>query len=178
MWNGLKCTLDSAGTPIDFWITDDVSEMNTLNDKEPCYLFTESEYNENGDRIAIKTNCLPQYLNCIIDSGSNVTASLDFGLPKEVYMGNVAYDEFVTVYANFWKAFYNDQFNINTKKVTCFVKLDEMNQSYLRKFYFFDNRIWILNKVDSYDVNSDSTIRCEFIAVWDTSNYTAGQISY
>ena len=84
------------------------------------------------------------------------------------------YSQDVTLYANFWRAFYNDQFNIDTKKVTCFVKLDEMNQDYLREFYFFDNAIWILNKVDSYDINSDATVRCEFVRVQDVNNYTNG----
>jgi hypothetical protein len=49
-----------------------------------------------------------------------------------------------------------------------------MNQDYLREFYFFDNAIWILNKVDSYDINSDATVRCEFVKVQDVNNYTNG----
>jgi hypothetical protein len=58
------------------------------------------------------------------------------------------------------------------------VKFDKMNQDYLRKFYWFNNAIWILNKVDSYDVNDFGTTRCEFIKVQDTNNYVNGQISY
>jgi hypothetical protein len=152
--------------------------MADLNDGDHCFLYTESEYNVDGGRIAIKTNHLPQYLNCIIDSNSNVTYSLDFGLPKEIYMGNMNYSEDATIYANFWKKFYNDQFNIDTKKVTCFVRLYNMNQDFLREFYFFDNAIWILNKVDSYDVNSDATVRCEFIKVQDVYNYTNGVTTF
>ena len=174
MWNGIKSTVDSAGNPIYFWITDNLQEMDDLNDGDPCYIYTESEYSENNQRIAIKTNSLPQYINCMIDQSNNVTYSLDFGLPKEIYMGNMSYLEDATIYANFWKKFYNDQFNIDTKKVTCFVKLDNMNQDFLREFYCFDNAIWVLNKVDSYDVNSDNTVRCEFIKVQDIYNYTNG----
>lgn len=174
IWNGIKPTVDSAGNNIDFWITDNVEEMNDLNDNEPCFIYTESEYDVNNHRIAIKTNELPQYINCMVDSSNNVTYSLDFGLPKEVYMGNVVYTEDATIYGNFWKQFYNDQFNIDTKKVTCYVKLDNMNQDFLREFYFFDNAIWVLNKVDSYDVNSDATVRCEFIKVQDVYAYTNG----
>ena len=115
--------------------------MGDLNDGEPCFIFTESEYDSSQNRIAVRVDELPQYLNCMIDSSNNVTHSFDFGLPKEIYMGNMNYSQDVTLYANFWRAFYNDQFNIDTKKVTCFVKLDEMNQDYLREFYFFDNAI-------------------------------------
>lgn len=174
MWNGRKSTVDSTGNNINFWITDDLEAMNTLNDNEHCWLYTESEYDAAGNKIAIKVNQLPQYLNCMIDSSNNVTYSLDFGLPKEVYMGYVNYSTEATVYGNFWRSFYNDQFNIDTKKVTCFVKLYNMNQDFLREFYFFDNAIWILNKVDSYDINSDATVRCEFIKVQDVNDYTNG----
>ena len=178
MWNGVKQMRDSAGFPINFWITDNLDEMDTLNDNDPCFIYTEDEYDENGRQIAIRINSLPQYLNCMIDSSNNVTYSLDFGLPKEIYMGNMAYADTATVYSNFWKSFYNDQFNIDTKKVTCFVKLDNMNQDFLREFYFFDNAIWVLNKVDSYDVNSDTTVRCEFIKVQDVYDYTNGVTTF
>ena len=174
MWNGVKDIKDSVGNNIDFWITDNLELMNTLNDGDPCFIYTESEYDENNNKIAVKVNRLPQYLNCVIDDSSNITHSLDFGMPKEIYMGNMNYSPDSTLYANFWKAFYTDQFNIDTKKVTCFVKLDRMNQDYLREFYFFDNAIWILNKVDSYDINSNATVRCEFIKVQDIYSYTNG----
>lgn len=48
----------------------------------------------------------------------------------------------------------------------------------LRKFYWFDNSIWILNKIDSFDINSNNTVRCEFIKVQDMNNYTAGVQDY
>jgi len=178
MWNGIKPMTDLSGNIINFWITDNLDEMDELNDSDPCFIYTESEYDINNRKIAIKVNQLPQYLNCSIDTSSNVTYSLDFGLPKEIYMGNMNYSEDATIYANFWKKFYNDQFNIDTKKVTCFVKLDNMNQDFLREFYFFDNAIWVLNKVDSYDVNSDATVRCEFIKVQDVNNYVNGVTTF
>lgn len=178
MWNGVKPTVDSTGNNINFWITDKIAAMDDLNDGESCFIYTESEYDVNNNRIAIKMNSLPQYLNCIIDSSNNVNYSLDFGLPKEVYMGYVNYDENATLYSNFWKSFYNDQFNIDTKKVTCFVRLYDMNQDFLREFYFFDNAIWILNKVDSYDINSDATVRVEFVKVQDVNDYTNGVTTF
>jgi hypothetical protein len=101
MWNGVKPTVDSAGNNINFWITDKVPAMDELNDGEDCFIYTESEYDANQNKIAVKVNALPQYLNCIIDSSNNVTHSLDFGLPKEVYMGYVNYDENATLYHNF-----------------------------------------------------------------------------
>ena len=176
LYNGSKSLTDSSGTNIDFWITDDLYEMKKLNES-PCYLYTESAYDSSSNQIAIKVNQLPQYLNCII-SNNNVTHSFDFGLPKEIYFGNVGYTENATVYYNYWKQFYSDQFHIDTKKLTCYVKLDFMSQSYLRDFYWFNNSIWILNKVSDFDPTSDNTVQCEFIKVQDVNNYTAGQTTY
>jgi hypothetical protein len=67
---------------------------------------------------------------------------------------------------------------VNTKKVTCYVKLERAKQDLLRKFYFFDNAIWLLNKIDSYDVTSYGTTRCEFIKVQDMRNYIYGVKDY
>ena len=53
-----------------------------------------------------------------------------------------------------------------------------MNQDFLREFYFFDNAIWILNKVDSYDINSDATVRVEFVKVQDVNDYTNGVTTF
>ena len=144
--------------------------MAVLNDKTACYLWTNSE-TFNGEKIAIKKTSLPQYISYVIDKNNNVTESLDFGLPREMYVDKVNYSEDTTIYANFWDSFYRDQFNVNTKKVTCYVKLERAKQDLLRKFYFFDNAIWLLNKIDSYDVTSYGTTRCEFIKVQDMNNY-------
>ena len=95
-----------------------------------------------------------------------------------MYVDRVNYSEDTTVYANYWKAFYDDQFDVNTKKVTCYVKLDRVNQDMMRKFYYFDNSIWILNKIDSFDITSYGTTRCEFIKVQDMQNYTRGVKDY
>lgn len=121
---------------------------------------------------------MPQYISYVIDKNNNVTESLDFGLPREMYVDKVNYSEDTTIYANFWDSFYRDQFNVNTKKVTCYVKLERAKQDLLRKFYFFDNAIWILNKIDSYDVTSYGTTRCEFIKVQDMRNYLYGVKDY
>lgn len=150
--------------------------MLTLND-EACYINTNTEIDVNGDTIAINITSLPSYTSYKSQNGT-IIASFDLGLPKEFYVDRLAYNEDATIYNKFWDSFYKDQFDINTKKVTCFVKLDYANQEMLRKFYWFDNSIWILNKIDSFDINSNNTVRCEFIKVQDMNNYTAGVQDY
>lgn len=54
--------------------------------------------------------------------------------------------------------------------------MDDLDVKYdlLRQFYYFEDSYWILNKIDAYDINSDSTVRCEFIKVQDINSYLAG----
>lgn len=177
MYNGHKDLVDYRGGQIPMWISDDLSEMALLNDKTACFLWTDKE-TYNGEKIAVRKTRLPQYISYRIDKNNNVTESLDFGLPREMYVDKVNYSEDTTIYANFWDSFYRDQFNVNTKKVTCYVKLERAKQDLLRKFYFFDNAIWLLNKIDSYDVTSYGTTRCEFIKVQDMRNYLYGVKDY
>lgn len=174
-YNGNISLNDVDGNPINYWITDDLLEMNVLNDQKMCYLYTNSERDIAGKKIAIKKTSLPQFTRYML-SDYNVISSWDFGLPKEIYIDDITYTETSTLYHQFWSKFYNDQFNVNTKKVTCFVRLDDLDVKYdlLRQFYYFEDSYWILNKIDAYDINSDSTVRCEFIKVQDINSYLAG----
>ena len=187
-YNGTIDLLDIKNHPIKYWITDDLPEMADLNDGQPCWLYTNSNKDASGNTIAILRTTLPQFIKYktqeLWQSGStgelyyvdtkNVKQSLDFGLPKEIYIDGLNYSEDTTIYNNYWKNFYNDQFNVNTKKVTCYVNLSDwdVKQELLRQFYYFNNGIWILNKIDNYDVTSNNTTRCEFIKVQDITNYT------
>ena len=187
-YNGTRDLLDIKNKPIKYWITDDLPEMADLNDGQPCWLYTNSDKDTRGNTIAILRTTLPQFIKYktdrIYQNGStgekysvdtgNVEQSLDFGLPKEIYIDGLNYSENTTIYDNYWKRFYNDQFNVNTKKVTCYVNLSDwdVKQELLRQFYYFNNGIWILNKIDNYDVTSNNTTRCEFIKVQDITNYT------
>ena len=187
-YNGTRDLLDIKNKPIKYWITDDLPEMADLNDGQPCWLYNNSDKDKSGNTIAILRTTLPQFIKYktqelwqrgstgelyYVDTG-NVKQSLDFGLPKEIYIDGLNYSEDATIYNNYWKKFYNDQFNVNTKKVTCYVNLYDwdVKQELLRQFYYFNNGIWILNKIDNYDVTSNNTTRCEFIKVQDITNYT------
>lgn len=169
LYNGRIVLSDVDRNPVKYWITDDLIEMGTLLG-ENCWLYTNSDTDASGNEIAIRLYELPQYTSISFDHSDNVIKSFDFGLPKETYLP-VNYTEDKTLYNQYWKAFYNDQFNVNTKKVNCFVKLDIANQDMLRKFYWFDNSYWIINKIE-YSPTSKNTTSVEFIKVNDRSNYT------
>lgn len=163
-------TIDGDDIPI--WLTDDVQEMYQLNEKR-CHLYTNSEYNILNQRIAYKLNEIPKF-GRYKTSGNNIVASMDFAVPKEFYLFNTNYPDTSTIYQKYMADFYADQLDINTKKVTAYVNLNglKINSDSLRNFYYFNNCIWILNKIDGYDINNFNTVKCEFIKVNNISNYT------
>lgn len=172
-YNGnVKCN-DMDGVSIKYYITDDIQEMFTLNDNTPCWLFTDYPNKENGETLAYEIASLPQFSRYKI-VGNQVQASWDFGKPKEIYIPDITYDDNKTIYNQFWESYYNDQLNINTKEITCYVNLvgDVVNSELLRNFYYFNGCYWLLNKIENYNINSTDTTKCTFIRINNLNNYT------
>ena len=158
------------------YLTDDLNAMFALNE-EVCYLYTESENDARGNKIANKIYELPQFSRYIFEN-DNVTDSLDFAVPKENYLGqDITYDDAACIYNRFWSKYFSDRYNINTKKVTCNVNLQgyTITQEFLRNFFYFNNAIWVINKIENYNPNSYNTTKVTFIKVRDKQNYTSGQ---
>lgn len=178
-FNGFKNLTTADNTLVPFWVTDDLVEMNKLNDGTMCYLHTEVENDMYGNKIAIKRNTLPQFTR-YYSSFNWVSNSLDFGLPKEIYIPNFNYNETATLYNKFWGNYLSDRYNVNTKKVSCYVNLEGMkvNQDMLKDFYYFNNCIWVINKIENYLPNSYNTTKVEFIKVNDTDNYINAQSTF
>lgn len=157
---------------VKYYLTDDTSEMLELNDKKPCYIYTESSFDKINQFIGYEYESLPQFLS-YKTSLNNVTDSFDFAVPKEIFIHNTNYDDTTTIFNRYWNEFYNDQLNINTKKIACYVNLQgiNVNAELLKQFYYFGNSIWLLNKIENYDPNNIATTKCEFIKVQNIDNY-------
>lgn len=164
-YNGQVTPTDADNNNIRYKLSDDLPEMYTLNDKTPCYLF--SEYNE-----VYNCTTLPQFLRYKI-VGNQVQASWDFGVPKESYIPNITYNDNTTIYRQYWESYYNDALNINTKEVTCYVNLNDINvnSELLHNFYYFNGCYWILNKIENFNINKYETTKCQFIRVNQLESY-------
>ena len=175
-YNGMKITQDIDGNDIWYTISDDLPIMESVNDGTPMYLWTNSDYDENGEKICNRVKRLPQFTRYDIELGK-ILNSFDFGVPFETYI-DAEYPEESTLYNKFWKNFYNDQFSENTRKVTAYVRFEDImlgNHS-LSNFYYFNNCYWLLNKIVDYDIaNPTRKVKCEFIKINNTANYINGQ---
>lgn len=158
---------------VDYYLTDDLPIMGLLNNSKPCYISTQSNFDSSNQFVGYKYNDLPQFLS-VKTRANNITDTFDMGKPKEIYISNTNYEEDVTIYNRYWRDFYNDELDINTKKVSANVNLNgiNVNSELMREFYHFGNSNWILNKIENYEPNKNVTTKCEFIRVQNIKNYT------
>lgn len=72
-----------------------------------------------------------------------------------------------------WRNNLIDWFDKENKEVTCYVKLDNFKKlvDIMRDFYYFDNALWMLNKVEDFDVLIPKPTKCTFIKVKDVDKY-------
>ena len=154
-------------------LTDDLPIMGRLNGNTPCWLLNMGEYMPEM-RIAE----MPVFKRFHFDEVSGVktlTASLDFGIPAELYMP----DGFTvpvesTIYEQFWKTYIQDRYDDDSKVLTCWVNLAglQVGQDLLRRFFYWDGALWALNRVINHSLTTFDDTQCEFVKVQDKLNYT------
>lgn len=169
-YNGME---DSANMGL--WLTDDTADMTALNDGECCWLVTSSETDRKGNKVAISLSSIPSFSRYSVNKGE-ITESMDFGRNKELYIPDIRYSQTgdVTIYEHYWRDYFRDLYSVNTRRFECNIDLngEHINPDWLRDFYYFDDSCWVLNKIDSYDITSRETCKCEFTKVNKKSSYT------
>ena len=172
--------LDISGRyEFNYWLTDDNDDMAALNDGTPCWIMTNSEFDGDDRRIAYKIQYLPVFTRDIIYTGGqgNIVHSWNYGHPKTVYVPNWYSTDYDCIYDKCWRSFMRDLYDDDNKVVTAYVQLgDRPSVEVMRKFYWFDNGIYRINAINSWNVASLEPIQCEFIKVEDMNNYTLEQI--
>lgn len=171
-FTGYKETVADDGTRLNYWLTDDTDNMYLLNGSS-CWLFTVSEEDEYGNKIAKRLNSLPTFSRYWLN-GSDITYSLDFGQPRQLYVPDISTNESSTIYNNYWKTYIEDMYDVDSKVLDCYVRLEtKPNPNWLRRFYWFDNCIWRINKIEDWNISDFSTTKMQFIKVFDMNNYSS-----
>lgn len=170
------------GTP-DYYLTDDVADMVALNDATPCWILTQSEYDGGGNRIAYRLDQLPLFTRdlTIFGENGNIVHSWNFGHPQVTYRPNVYTTDGDAIYDIAWRDYTRDLYNENTRKLTCYVRVEMDGRPWtywLRRFYWFENSLWALNSIKDLNMASFDTTLMEFIKVNDIDNYKLAEIQY
>ncbi len=153
-----------------FGLSDDTDMMAELNNGVMCW---ELFYGIGSREIE-----LPVFSGYLTD-GTNILQSLDFGRPDEIGVPGIVYPAGTTIYDKMWKQYFNDRYNVDSqiKVMTCKVNLRGLDVGYglLRKFYWFENSLWVMNKISNYSITTDDFVEVELVQVRDKGAYTNGQ---
>lgn len=161
LYNGSFSTI---GTPYErFRLTDDVPEMAILNEGKLCWLL-EGAWRNFAPRIVP----MPHFVR------ASDGVSLDMGVPQE--LDNPDPDTKAvqnSIYSQYWRDYLGDRYDQNSRVLSCYVDLQgvQVRNALFRNFYYFDNAVWVLNKITNYSLTTTGTTKCEFVKVQDIKNY-------
>lgn len=174
-------SLDTAGVMLfftgfqdvssyDYFLTDDISNMSFINNK-PCWLMTNSETDLAGNNIAKRLTTIPRFSR-YYEGNHYMVYSWDFGSPRELYIPDFQNNDDVNIYSIYFKQYYADLYDINTKVLTCYLKDDVLNVEKLRNIYWFRNGYWRLNKIYDFNPSTPDTTKVDFIKIQDLDDLT------
>lgn len=175
---------DTVSTSADYWLTDDVPEMAMLNDGSPCWILTKSPTDAGGREIAKKIRYFPMFSRDLILFGrnyGNIVHSWNFGHPQIIYSPDTYSTDGDSIYDVSWKDYIRDLYDVNTRKLTCYVRAEMDNRPWpwwLRRFYWFENSLWRLNEIKDLNIGTFDTTKMEFIKVLDMNDYKLKRIEY
>lgn len=174
-FSGVKDLSSGRTNPISYYLTDDCYWQSQLNEGTPCWFFTTSDTDVYEKPAARKINKIPVFERYLTDSeGGRVKKSLDFGSPQELFIPSYSLTDEVNIYHNFWKTYLEDLYDINTKILTAWVRIvGQPNPDWLRKFFWFENAIWRINKITDWNIGSYDTTKVEFVKVQEVGDYTS-----
>lgn len=128
-----------------------------------------------------ETYALPQFSPVFPASVGNPTIGCLFNCPNDDYTKDfqISSAQGSYIYDVCWGKYINERYNANNKKVTCYVKLSpvEYEQFNFKTFVTVDNQLFVVNKIQDYDVNNVVT-KVELIQVSDINGYTAQNIEF
>ena len=151
-------------------LSDDMQAMFTLNDGKPCWVLTSG---------ALPINLYAPLMRRIdYDSDGRIEHTLDFGRVRELSVPGIGYgNSDSTIYELYWKEYLTDRYDRDTKIMRCRVDLSglDVGQKLLSRFYWYENALWVLNKITNYSFTTYDTAECEFVQVQDETAYVDGQ---
>lgn len=155
-----------------FKLSDDYPEMSILNGGVPCWVL------EGGAFSSLQGETIPRFARVgkFIVSGYIVPIgfSLDMGVPNELDTPTPDMEAVSnTIYAQYWRDYIADRYDQNSRVCTCYVDLRglQVSNALFRNFYYFDNAVWVLNRIINYSMTTVGTTQCEFVKVQDVNNY-------
>lgn len=176
-------TANAATTPTTpLYLTDD--SPNQKNSGEYCYLEHSAgwqsavETTEDGNNVyyEVSVYSMPQFDNYIIFGNADsddVFYWVTFRMPREVYNGfyfDNDYNE--DIYEDRWRKYLDEIFNIQNKKITCYVRMSypEFINFKFNQLFVIDNCTFLVNKIIDFNPNQVGPTKVELIQISEVTN--------
>lgn len=163
-------------SPKNYQISDDIPITNELADGN-CYYYaygqaTMTTTSSTARKVTTKmTHNIPIFTNKFLHNNELYMSTYQVPLTDYSLQGisNTIHDIFQTMFSYY----YNDMFTLSNKVLSVKCLLKEEPSTAMRKFYSFNNNLWILNKVTDYIPERNNLVKCDFIMIQDKNNYLA-----
>lgn len=162
------CGMAAApSSPEGYALTDDTADMMLLNDNTPCWLLN-AQVSDNS--LAVMS--LPQFGRVLPEQAPLL---MDYGVPAEFAFPLEYADQSRGIYELYWRRFFADRYETDTRVLTCRVDLRgyDVWEDLLRRFWVFDDTVWVMNRIEDYTPDTAAQTTCEFVRVQDSDNYKA-----
>lgn len=138
-----------------------ISDDTSLQQSTSTYFYAQ----DNGPTASVTT-----YPKLDIVRGDNTCT---FNIPKENYTYIKNYSGKSSIYTNLWETYINERYNIQNKKITCYVDLkpSEYNQFEWNKLVKVDKQLCVVNKIYDYDITSNGITKVDLITIQDINGY-------
>ena len=97
-----------------------------------------------------------------------------FNKPATSFIMGTDFTNTTDIYTQYWKNYLDERYNIQNKKVTCYVKLTPLDWVNFKfnKFVKINNQLYIVNKIYDYDISSNQPTKVDLITIQDVTGYT------
>ena len=97
-----------------------------------------------------------------------------FNKPATSFMIGTNFTNATDIYSLYWKNYLDERYNIQKKKVTCYVKLTPLDWINFKfnKFVKINNQLYMVNKIYDYDLSSNQPTKVDLITIQDVTGYT------
>ena len=160
-------------------ITDDTQQMERVH----TYCYSQG----NGGDNHIQVTQYPVLSNLLVKEDSSVVINPKkyiycnlFEIPKKLYTLDNPFtskSKIPTVnqslYSRFFKKYFDERYSIQTKVVTCYMNLTNLDyiNFQFNQFVMIDHQLYMVNKISDYDICSNEPTKVELITVNDINNY-------
>ena len=149
-------------------LSDNTKAMVELNES-PCYLLSRDSNEVNVPSY------IPFFSNSFISPGDSTSYlySFNFAAPvKEVKNAELDYTYRAPIYYGFWDEYTQDLYNPNGKSIQVYAFLEGRPEDMMRKFWYFNDAIWIIDQIKNYNISDpDTPVQMVLIKVENPENY-------